>query len=97
MARELYPSTPFDIMALNIVAQKLDEMDEVSTYSVQQTWFDFGAEIWWYTIICETEHEYGKGSYQILYPKDYKAIVEAVSNEEFDAIVHDLYDRRIYK
>lgn len=97
MARELFPSTESDRLALEDVAYALNKMDEVSTYSVQQTWFDFGAEIWWYTIICETDHEYGKGSYQILYPKDYKTIVEAVSNEEIDAIAHNLYERRIYK
>lgn len=76
-------------------ADMLNQIDESGIfYSVQNTYWDFGAGLKWTTIIA---HQYRMGkerSWQVLYPPEHKIITEEPSIAEFTACIEEIHNRQ---
>ena len=76
---------------LEIVAMMLTNRSPLGyNYKVGETYFDFGQDWKWTTIIAEKEYD----SYQALNPKEHKEIFLANTYEEFTHIAENILGDR---
>lgn len=92
--REYTPDTPEYMRLEKACAILTQEAQKGTVYTVESTYFDFGLNWTWTTIIASRKGN-RKDSYQALYPNWYERIISG--QEDVETVVHELMNWKYFK
>lgn len=91
-AKEIYP---VDRLTLIQACDYLNEHDPENEYHIDSTWFDYGAKLWYVTILGheKVDKDNHNFDWQALYPVTQKALMTAITSEDVNAIMDKQMER----